>query len=182
MEIIFVRHAEKEDLGEDPNLTKKGVKQSEYLAKSLKKEKIDRFYCSDLNRAKQTAQIVSKQISINPKIENSLNEFESYTVKSPKNKWNKEEKEHYNNLTLFLKGLMEDPNKDEVVLIIAHGVTNRIIASYFLGLNLVKMIQFTQKEAGLNSIYWKDKFKNWRLRVWNDDSHIPKKLKGNKFY
>ena len=39
MEITFIRHAEKEETGEDPFLTKKGVKQAEHLAKRLTKDK-----------------------------------------------------------------------------------------------------------------------------------------------
>ena len=73
MEIIFIRHAEKEETGEDPYLTKKGIKQAKHLAKKLKKEKFKEFYCSDMNRAKQTAKIISKKIRIAPKIEKSLN-------------------------------------------------------------------------------------------------------------
>jgi broad specificity phosphatase PhoE len=41
MEIIFIRHAEKQDTGEDPGLTKKGIKQARYLAKKLKKLKFN---------------------------------------------------------------------------------------------------------------------------------------------
>ena len=62
MEIIFIRHAEKEETGEDPYLTKKGIKQAKHLSKRLKKDKFNEFYCSDMNRAKQTAEIVSKEI------------------------------------------------------------------------------------------------------------------------
>jgi broad specificity phosphatase PhoE len=47
----------------------------------LKKEKFDELYCSNMNRAKQTAEIVSKKIKLTPKIEESLNEFESEIIK-----------------------------------------------------------------------------------------------------
>ena len=60
MEIIFIRHTEKEEVGEDPYLTKRGIKQAKHLANRLKKEKFSEFYCSDMNRAKQTSEIVSK--------------------------------------------------------------------------------------------------------------------------
>ena len=182
MEIIFVRHAEKESLGENPNITKKGIIQAKYLGKILKKEKIDDFYCSELNRAKQTAEIISKKTGIKPKIEKSLNEFESSTIKKVKNKWSKEEKSHYNNLISFLKRLTKNPNKERLILIVAHGITNRVILSYFLNLNLRNIIQFTQKEACLNSIYWKDKFKNWRLKTWNNGGYIPKGFRWGYFY
>lgn len=177
MEIIFIRHAEKDKTGEDPYLTKRGVKQSKYLAKKLKKDKFNEFYCSDMNRAKQTAKIISKKIRIAPKIEKSLNEFESEMITKNKNKWNKEEKKHYNKLISFLKKITKNPDEDKLVLIISHGLTNRIILSYFMNLNLKRTIQFRQGEGGVNSIYWIEKFKNWRLKIWNDNNHIPKRLR-----
>ncbi|MCH8945467.1 MAG: histidine phosphatase family protein [Nanoarchaeota archaeon] len=182
MEIIFIRHAEKEELGENPSLTDRGIKQAKYLAKRLTKLKtFDGFYCSDLERARQTAEIVSKKIKIKSKIEKSLNEFKSETIKENKNKWGKDEKKHYDNLISFLKKITKNPNEKRKILIIAHGITNRIILSYFLGLNLRKLIQFRTRETGINSVYWVEKFKNWRLKIWNDNNHIPIKLRYNKF-
>lgn len=180
MEIIFIRHAEKEEMGEDPFLTKKGVKQAKHLANRLKRENFKEFYCSDMNRAKQTAEIVSKIIKMKPKVEKSLNEFSAETLKKDEAKWDKEEKEHYNKLNSFLKKITKEPDDEMLILIIAHGVTNRIILSYFMDLNLQKIIPFRQAEGGINSIYWAKKFKNWRLKIWNDNNHIPEKLRHNK--
>lgn len=181
MEIIFIRHTEKEETGEDPYLTKKGIRQARYLANRSIKENFDEFYCSNMNRAKQTAEIVSKAIKIKPKIEKSLNEFKSEMLIKNKNKWNREEKRHYHELISFLKNITRKPDDKKFILIIAHGITNRMILSYFLGLNLKKIIQFRQAEGGFNSIYWVEKFKNWRLRIWNDNNHIPDRLRYNKF-
>ena len=181
MEILFIRHTEKEEIGEDPYLTKKGVKQAKHLTKRLVKENFNEFYCSDMNRAKQTAKIISNQIKLKPKIENSLNEFRSDTIKTNKKEWDKDERKHYKQLILFIKKIAKEPQKDEKILIIAHGITNRIILSYFLKLNLKRLIPFRQSEGGINSIYWVEKFKNWRLKTWNDNNHIPSKLRYNKF-
>jgi len=181
MEIVFIRHTEKEETGEDPYLTKKGVMQAKYLAKALKKEKFGELYCSDMNRAKQTAEIISKEIGIKPKIEKPLNEFESEMLIKDKKKWNKEERGHYKKLVSFLKKITKEPNDKKSILIVAHGITNRIILCYFLGLNLKKIIQFRQAEGGVNSIYWAEKFKNWRLKIWNDNNPIPAKLRYNDF-
>lgn len=181
MEIVFIRHAEKEETGEDPYLTRKGIEQSKHLAKRLRKEKFDDFYCSDMNRAKQTAQIVSKQVKLRPKIEKSLNEFESEMLRKNKSEWDQEEKKHFFELTTFLKMIAKKPEDNKSILIIAHGITNRLILSHFLGLNLKKIIPFRQSEGGVNSIYWAERFKNWRLKIWNDNNHIPEKLRYNKF-
>ena len=87
MKIIFVRHAEKETEGENPNLTKKGINQAKWVSRRLQKIKINKFYSSDLNRAKQTAEIISKKIKLKPIIEESLNEFEGKIFKNDKSKW-----------------------------------------------------------------------------------------------
>ena len=177
MKLIFVRHAEKEKEGKDPHLTKRGMKQAKFLAKKLKKMNIDEFYCSDMNRAKQTSEIVSKQIKLKPKIEKSLNEFKSITLMKDKFIWNKKERKHFRDLRTFLKKITKKPNDEKTILIISHGITNRLILSYFLNLDIKKLIPFRQSKTGLNSIYWFEKFKNWRLRTWNNYSHLPKKLK-----
>lgn len=174
MRIVFIRHAEKEEIGEDSNLTKKGMVQAKKLGKRIKKEKIkfDYFYCSNLNRAKQTAEIISKEIKIKPKIEQSLNEFKSDFIKSNKRKGSKEDKKHYIRLISFLKKITSHPNLDKRVLIVAHGMTNRIILAFFTGIDLKNSIKFTQKETAMNSIYWVEKYKNWRVSYWNDDRHV----------
>lgn len=177
MKLIFARHTEKEESGKDPYLTKRGIQQAKYLAKKLKKERFDKFYCSNMNRTKQTSKIISKEIVIKPKIEETLNEFKSEMLKQNKNNWNKEEKNHYNELISFLKDITKKPYESKTILIIAHGLTNRIILSYFLHLNLKKVIQFRQAEGGVNSISWDNHFKNWRLKIWNDNNHIPKRLR-----
>jgi broad specificity phosphatase PhoE len=176
MEIIFVRHGQKEEIGEDPFLTKTGIKQAKHLAKRLKKNKYDEFYCSDMNRAKQTAEIVSKKIKLSPKIEKSLNEFESETLRKDKKRWNKEEKEHYSKLIDFLKKITPNPDEEKTILIIAHGITNRIIFSYFFHLKVQNLFPFRQFETAINVLLWNKKFRDWRLNIWNDNTHVPLKL------
>jgi broad specificity phosphatase PhoE len=177
MEITFIRHAEKESVGEDPFLTKKGIKQAKYLAKKLKKDKFNEFYCSDMNRAKQTAKIISNKIGLKPKIEESLNEFNAVTIKKNKGKWDKKERTHYNSLISFLKKITKKPNGEKSVLIVAHGITNRVILSYLLNIKINNVMPFVQKETGINLVSWMEQFKNWRVISWNDHHHVPKRLK-----
>lgn len=178
MEIIFIRHAEKRELGEDPSLTERGIKQAEYLTKELSKFKtFDKLYCSDLDRAKQTAKIISKKIKVKPRIEKSLNEFKSETLKENRSNWDNKEKTHYKDLISFLKRITKNPNEKKKILIIAHGITNRIILSFFLKLNMKRLIQFRTRETAINSIYWVEKFKNWRLKYWGENNHLPKRLR-----
>ena len=176
MKIYLVRHANKGEI-KDPYLTEKGKKQAKLLSKRLKKIHFDKFYCSDLNRAKQTSEIVSKKIKMKPVIEESLNEYESKEIKQNLSKWKLKRKDRLKELYKFLDKILEHPEKDETVLIIAHGVTNRIILSYLMELDLKKMVPFMQTETCINKFKYSKKFKNWRLMFWNDSEHLPMKLK-----
>lgn len=177
MKLYLVRHAEKESEGENPDLTKKGIKQAKYLTRKLKKIKFDEFYCSGLNRAKQTSEIISKSIKIKPKIEPSLNEYESSDIKKDEKNWTRDEKSRKKRLYSFIDKITKKPNVDKNILIISHGITNRIIMAHLLDLPLKRMIIFRQNETGINRLSWSEKFKNWQLEKMNDYSHIPGKLK-----
>jgi len=177
MKIYLVRHAEKESEGENPNLTRKGIKQAKLLAKRLKELKVDEFYCSDLNRAKQTSEIISKWLKLKPKIKSSLNEFESSDIKKDKSKWNKEERKRLVKLISLLKKITEKPEQESNILIVAHGITNRIIISSLLKISMKRTIVFRQNESCINFLNWSEKFKNWQLEKMNDNSHIPRRLR-----
>jgi len=67
--LIIVRHAESEwnPIGRyqgllDPQLTERGRKQAEALARELSKENVSRVYTSPLKRTYQTAQILSERL------------------------------------------------------------------------------------------------------------------------
>ena len=92
MRIYLIRHAEKESEGENPPLTKRGIKQAKYLAKRLSKEKFDKFYRSNMERSKQTSEAISKRIKMKPLVEKSLNEYESEDIKRKFSEWNSSEK------------------------------------------------------------------------------------------
>ena len=177
MKLYLVRHADKEKEGENPSITKKGIRQVKLLARRMKKLKVDEFYCSDLNRAKQTAEIVSKEIKLKPKQEISLREFEGETIKQSKNKWEKEDKKRHKELISFLKRITKEPVQETNILIIGHGISNRIIIAYLLKISLKRTIVFRQNETCINFLYWAEKYKNWRLETMNDISHLPERLK-----
>jgi broad specificity phosphatase PhoE len=146
----------------------------------LKKQKFDELYCSDKLRAKQTAGYVSKIVKLKPKIEKALNEFDGMIIKNPKKRWNKELKNKYSKLKIFLNSFTKRANSNRKILIVAHGNTNRLILALLLELELKNLIRLRQSETAINEIYWTEKFSNWRLRYWNDTSHLPKKLLGKE--
>jgi broad specificity phosphatase PhoE len=176
MKIYIVRHGEREKEGENPNLTKNGILQAKYLAKNLKNIKFNEFYCSELNRSKQTAEIVSKIIKMRPKVKSFLNEYESSDLKKAKSKWKAEERKRHSSLISFIDKITKKPSKERNILIIAHGMTNRFILAHLFKIPFPKMIVFKQDETCINFIYWYDKFKNWHLKKMNDNSHVPKNL------
>ena len=186
MRIIFVRHAEKypkDELNPDPTITEKGVRQAKLLAKRMKssdwnKRGFNGFYCSEMKRARQTADIVSRKIKVIPDVEKSLNEFGSDAFEIlDKNKWVRETKVHHKELVSFLKEITKNPEGENNVLIIAHWVTNRLILSHFFGLNKVYLGPFLQGDTAINSVAYSEKWKIWGLEFWNDLNHVPARLR-----
>jgi len=176
MEIVFVRHGEKIKEEGDLGLSENGITQAKNLAKRLSKEKFDEIYSSNLNRAKETSKFVSEKIGLKPMVEDSLNEFESNLLKITENDWDNESRIHYNNLKKFLSNFTNRADEEKRILIIAHGITNRLILAIMLELELKNLIRFRLLENGISEIYWMPKFGNWRLKYWNDVSHQPKEL------
>lgn len=176
MKIIFIRHGKTTEKGSNW-LIKRGRMQVTELAKKLKIFKIDKIYSSDLARAKQTAKIISNELKLPVILTSALREHKGKILRENKKSWTKKEKKQFNELKSFLKEISKKPNKDETILLIDHGNTNRLIISNFLKMGTKKLLFFRQKNSCINMIYWTDKFKNWRLEIMDDYSHLPKKLR-----
>ena len=176
MEIIFIRHAEKKEKNGDVGLSKKGIKQARNLTKKLKKECFNEVYCSNLKRAIETANIISKKLSIPLKIDPALNEVSSSLLKKDRKKWTKKERKEYNKLKNFLDKLTKNPRKNKRILIISHGNAIRLCISILLELNPKNLIRLRLSDTGISEVYWMEKFKNWRLKYWNSTCHQPKEL------
>jgi len=181
MKIILVRHGESEhnagltDDSEETILTKKGRKQAESLGKKLKKEKILKIYASKMPRAKETAKIISKIINVPVKEEfEELNEYRSKLLRSKlKMLFHK----RLRKLKKFLKEISKDKEKNETIVIVAHGITNRIIMGYLLQLPLKNIVRFIQHNTGLIILYWNETYKNWNLHSINNTSHLAEGLR-----
>ena len=176
MKIIFVRHGKTTEKGSNW-LIRRGRMQVKELAKKLKRFKVDKIYASDLSRAKQTAKIISNELKLPVTLTSSLREHRGKILKENKKYWDKEEKDQFKELKSFLKEISKKPDKDEAILLVDHGNTNRLIISHFLKMGTKKLLFFSQKNSCINMIYWTEKFKNWRLEIMNDYSHLPEKLK-----
>jgi len=98
IKLILIRHGESDGNVQrkfcgfkDVELTKKGIYQAERLAYRLKGLPVDAVYCSDLKRARHTAEIIFRDRGIdivtNPKFrEMNFGIWEGYTFEEVKSK------------------------------------------------------------------------------------------------
>lgn len=183
MKIILVRHGESEHNAKisdnkDSSLTKKGKIQAEHLGKRLKKEKIkiDKIYTSNLIRSKQTAEIISKIIKV--PIGKNFEGLNEYPSKHLRNRLKILFDFRIGKLKKFLNEIAKGREKNKTILIVAHGVTNRIIIGHLLEIPLRKqLLRLWQHNTAISVLVWNRDFKNWGLESLNDVSHLSEKLK-----
>jgi broad specificity phosphatase PhoE len=60
----------------DPPLSARGVAQAELVAKALAQERADLLVCSDLQRARQTAEIIGRALGLEPRADARLRELD----------------------------------------------------------------------------------------------------------
>jgi broad specificity phosphatase PhoE len=181
MRIIFVRHGEsmknaKLTEDKDSGLTKKGEVQAKYLGEWLKKQKISAVYTSNLLRAKETAEIISKIIKV--PVKDNFEELNEYKSKILKSSFKRLFHNRLKRLKKLLDKISKEKEKNKTILIVAHGVTNKIIIGYLVQIPLKRQIlRFRQHNTGMNSVSWNKDFENWNLDYMNDTSHLPTKLR-----
>ncbi|MDP3986670.1 MAG: histidine phosphatase family protein [Nanoarchaeota archaeon] len=186
MKIILVRHGESRANAKgisqssnidwhDTQLSRRGKDQAKHLGRKLKDRKIDLIYVSDLKRARQTAEILSGIIGVPVKEE--FEGFREYPGKMLRSRLSVLFNRRLKKLRRFLKELSEERDKNKTVLIVAHGITNRIILGHLLELPMKKqLLYFQQDNSCINIIEWSSEYGNWRLDLMNDVSHLPDKL------
>ncbi len=182
MKIIFVRHGESKYNAKitdekDVGLTRRGKMQAKHLGNSLKKEKISAIYTSNLLRAKETGEIISKIIKV--PVKNTFEELDEYLSKHLKSKLKLLFNSRLKRLKKLMNKISKDKEKNKIILIVAHGVTNRIIIGYFLQIPLGRqLLRFKQHNTCINVLYWNNKFNNWNIECTNNTAHLSRKLRG----
>ncbi len=166
LKIYLIRHGEKD--GEGKFLSKRGIKQIKLLAKKLEKIKFDKIYSSDLERCKQTIEIINKKIKFPIIYESRLREVKGEVKEFPK----KHKKEIKNIKSVYNKLAKEKGN----VLVSSSGIVNRILLSMFLKIDPNKA-NFIQNPSGVNLIDKNPEKNRFRILYINDTSHLPDKLK-----
>ena len=188
MKIILVRHGESEHnsgkvTSKNSLLSRKGKIQAEHLGKRLKKEKIkvDKIYTSTLERSIHTAKIISKIIKV--PITKSFDELSEYPSVNLKSFFVRLLNMRLMKLKRLLNKITHERESKKTILIVAHGVTNRIIIGHLLKIPMGKhLLQFWQHNTAISILAWNKDFKNWGLESMGDVYHLPKKLKWKELY
>jgi len=206
MNIYFVRHGESTENAYhlvnplDSALTDLGKSQSELVAKRFQNIKIDRIFCSNTKRAKQTAETINKyqktiveetelageqlpptsiwgKKETDPKSEEFFN-LRDKNIHDPKYRYADEEtfEDFTSRVFKFLKKLENLEYKN--ILVIGHGYVLRTLVGYIL---------FGEDYNSYNFVSLRDNFKTvntgvtlcelsketgWKLVTWNDYSHL----------
>lgn len=196
--LVVIRHAETEWNIQnkfqghlDSKLTLPGIKQAEAIADTLKGEAYDVIYSSDLERAKQTAEIIARSLNLKVYTEKDLREInlgvmqglkkDEFIVKYPEviSKYHADPEyvipggesklQLYNRATGILEKIIRK-HKGHNILLVAHGgVLDCIIRNTF-DIPLNKQRNFSLFNASINRFAVEDG--EWKLESWGETSHM----------
>lgn len=177
----------------DSPLTDKGVEQAERLAVRLAKEKIELLYCSDIYRAKRTAEIVAKEHNLTPTEcvglrEMDFGDWEGLKFSEIKAGWSEAGK-----MIFSLPSIVNVPNGesffdlyarayktvhtlvrqniDKTIAVVSHGCFIRGALCSILGMPLDNIWMLKQDNTAYNKIIF-EKGEKPALVVYNDTSHL----------
>jgi broad specificity phosphatase PhoE len=206
IKLLLIRHGESEanvhhkfSGFQDVKLTERGIWQAKRLANRLKAIKIDKIYCSTLNRAKHTAEIVFKNkknfITSKPGLkEMNFGIWEGLTFEQVKSKYGfsnnffswpininiESSIQKGESITQLNERVMNAFNKillkhqasekDETIAFVCHGGTNRVILINALNMKLHRMWYMAQDSTALNIIYYNNG--SAFVKAMNDISHL----------
>lgn len=198
--IIAVRHGETEwnKIGKqqghlNSNLTELGIRQAQAIAEGLQKFSIDRFYCSDLGRAIQTAKIISPKIGKEFIPDARLREqnlgilqgltrtdFES-RFPEEYSKFEKHDPEYripggesihdkYSRCINCIEDLLKT-HYGKSMLIITHGGVLVSFIQKALCIPLTQKRTFSLLNGSIN-VFSISEIMEWRLEIWGDINHM----------
>jgi probable phosphoglycerate mutase len=206
MKLYLVRHGEslanKEGFHHTPEtpLSEDGIKQAKTVAERLKNIEIDFIYSSPQKRARQTAEIISKQKNLPIEFWDFLREIRvpsevwgksindpeikkidnTYDLKFLKNERYSDDEtfvELANRAQTVLDHLL-DKHKAENVLCVSHSTMTKMIVAKIIFGNTLIPTQFIllrkhlwAKNTGITICEHSKKY-GWSLNTWNDSSHL----------
>ena len=146
---------------------------------------LDVIYSSDLIRAKNTAKEIQKRRKQAIFYTSVLREIPDEIVDRRRSEWNapKKNKQWIEHIKNFLTELDEKHNH-QTVLLAGHSKTNTLITSILLGLDPHKLLFFVQSHCNITILEYGKKYSKlfgelpgWKVLLWNDMHHMPKKLR-----
>jgi len=199
--IILVRHAQSQHHVNgmtggwtDTGLTDLGRRQAACLASRLKQELEDvpvQFHCSDLKRALQTAEIVSREIGVTPQLVPELREFNNgiaagmtreeadkirRELVAPFIDWQpypeaETWRQFYWRVAKAMDRLVEE--QEELLLLVTHGGTLFNIVAWWLQLDgeMLSKVSFSAHPTGI-SVLHTDQWGSHELERLNDTAHL----------
>ncbi len=207
MNVYFVRHGQSEGnlnglhQGPEVPLSQEGRQQAKILAKRLKNIPIDIIYASPFIRAKQTAEIISKELNLPIEYWEGLKErkrpteLEGLHIDDPKaieiknqlaenwlrEDWKYSDEETYKELidraNLVVNHLLKK-HKNQNVLCVSHGtIVKAIVGSMIFGerLTLPTLGSLNHHlwidNTGITHCEYTEKY-GWGLLTWNDTTHL----------
>jgi isoleucyl-tRNA synthetase len=181
-------------------LTTTGKKQIKNIAKKLKKEKIDFIFSSDLLRTKQTAEIIGKELGIEPKYDKRIRELDmgdlnGTPVKKAGEFWDPEGKlklldyylkrfkvrapggENYIDAKKRMYEFLKDIDRkyqNKTILIISHELPLTMLESAVKGFSPKETVRFREKKKIKVGEFRKLDFKLWPYNYDGElDFHRP---------
>ena len=193
---IVVRHGESEAnrarvfAGQtDSPLTALGRRQAKALAEALRPEPITRIVASDLSRARDTAEAIARPRGLPVETSASLREWDVGELVGLDRAASEERfgdvarlfhpgsrvpgGESLEEVVARVRGFLEELTPralGQTVCLVAHGMTNRIIAAYYLG-TLPRVAQGNSANTNVTVIET-DGLMHRVLRLF-DDAHVP---------
>lgn len=181
--VYFVRHAEAESNvnpffpGSVNGLTDKGREQANALAERFKNVPIHAIYCSDVLRAKQTAEVVASAVGLVP-IEQGFLQERTVVFTSPTEYRPDEAFAHMLERLKAAKVFLES-REEKYIVIVSHAIFLRSLSAYLmLGEMFTEKLSDTVSDsliidhASVSKWMFNHDKRVWRLQYWNDQSHL----------
>jgi alpha-ribazole phosphatase/probable phosphoglycerate mutase len=205
MKLFLVRHGQTDwniarrfQGQSDVPLNQTGIKQAKALAGQLSAQHIDALYSSDLQRALETAKVISGLSGYKPDLhsdsrlrEINFGDWEGLTYKEIKEKYPtalaERENDIYKNappngetleqLCARVRSMLDElyaKHKDQTVLVVAHGGVLQILLCLALNIKPTMYWQFHLSTASLSEIAFYPKGDGAILNLLNDTCHLEK--------
>jgi len=203
--LILVRHGEsianKKGIFQgqtyDTGLTARGQKQALFLARLLIKIGATKIIASHLKRARETAEIIARQLSLSVTIDDSIIEISHGRWESHTNEWVKSnygdllklwrreptrvqmpDGENLKQICKRVKSFLENVVKEyegKTVIVVGHDLIMKVMIAIIIGLSLDNIWKFRVDNGSL-TILELDQTARGRIIVLNQISHLGKYL------